>query len=87
MSNTTLKNNDENFLAAEWPVLEMEEGGKGGNGRGRGWHKNKKYMGEKAGQVISSSQSSFLSPKESVSHLPYSCDLYPIPHPLSFDKR
>ena len=67
-------------------MLEMEEGGKGGHGGGRGGTRTK-IMGEKAGQVISSSQSSFLSPKESVSHLRYSCDLYPISHPLSFDKR
>ena len=36
-----------------------------------GWGaQEQKYMGEKVRQVISSSQSSFLSPKESVSHLP-----------------
>ena len=54
---------------------------------GEGSGTRTKIMGEKAGQVISSSQSSFLSPKESVSHLRYFCDLYPISHPLSFDKR
>jgi len=36
------KNNDKNFLAAEWPVLEIEEGGEGGHGGGGGGGKNKK---------------------------------------------
>ena len=49
-------------------MLEMEEGGEGGH-EGGGAQKQK-HMGEEARQVISSSQSSFLSPKESVSHLP-----------------
>ena len=40
---------------------EKEEGGGA---------QEQKYIGEKVRQVISSSQSSFLSPKESVSHLP-----------------
>ena len=52
-----------------------------------GGAQEQKYMGEEARQVISSSQSSFLSPKESVCHFPYSCDLYLISHPLYFDKR
>ena len=62
------KNNNKNFLAAEWQVLEMEEGAEGEHGGGGA--QEQKYMGEKVRQVISSSQSSFLSPKESVSHLP-----------------
>ena len=67
------KNNNKNFLAAEWPVLEMEKGGEGGHGGGGegAWAaQEQKYMGKRARQVISSSQSSFLSPKERVSHLP-----------------
>ena len=40
------------------------------NMEGGGGAQEQKYMGEKVRQVISSSQSSFLSPKESVSHLP-----------------
>lgn len=54
-------------------MLEMEKGGEGGHGGGGegGWAaQEQKYMGERARQVIGSSQSSFLSPKESVSHLP-----------------
>ena len=69
-------------------MLEIEEGGEGGHGGGGGGAaQEQKYMGEKARQVISSSQSSFLSTKESVCHVPYSCDLYLISHPLYFDKR
>ena len=49
-------------------MLEMEEGAEGEHGGGGA--QEQKYMGEKVRQVISSSQSSFLSPKESVSHLP-----------------
>ena len=45
----------------------MEEGAEGEGGRGA---QEQKYIGEKVRQVISSSQSSFLSQKESVSHLP-----------------
>ena len=48
-------------------MLEMEEGAEGEHGGGA---QEQKYIGEKVRQVISSSQSSFLSPKESVSHLP-----------------
>ena len=51
-------------------MLEMEEGAEGGHGgEGEGGAQEQQYMGEKVRQVISSSQSSFLSPKESVSHL------------------
>lgn len=45
-------------------MLEMEKGGEGGHGGGGegGWAaQEQKYMGERARQVISSSQSSFLS--------------------------
>ena len=48
-------------------MLEMEEGAEGEGGGGA---QEQKYISEKVRQVISSSQSSFLSPKESVSHLP-----------------
>ena len=51
-------------------MLEMKEGAEGEHGGGGGGAQEQKYMGEKVRQVISSSQSSFLSPKESVSHLP-----------------
>ena len=68
-------------------MLEMEEGGEGGHEGGGGGAQKQKHMGEEARQVNSSSQSSFLSPKESVCHFPYSCDLYLISHPLYFDKR
>ena len=54
-------------------MLEMEKGGEGGHGGGGegAWAaQEQKYMGKRARQVISSSQSSFLSPKERVSHLP-----------------
>ena len=50
-------------------MLEMEEGAEGEHGGGGG-AQEQKYIGEKVRQVISSSQSSFLSPKESVSPLP-----------------
>lgn len=45
-------------------MLEMEkggEGGHGGGGEGGRAAQEQKYMGERARQVISSSQSSFLS--------------------------
>ena len=48
-------------------MLEMEEGEEGGHGGGGVPTQEQKYMGEEVRQVISSSQSSFLSPKKSVS--------------------